>query len=77
MSLPSRAEVAMVGAQPAATPPLQHRRPVDLGGGLFVCGDHRGSPSIQGAMAGGARTARAVLRRLTDWDAATARARAV
>ncbi|WP_249522369.1 NAD(P)/FAD-dependent oxidoreductase [Modestobacter marinus] len=56
--------VTVTGAQPAATPPLQHRRPVDLGEGLFVCGDHRDTPSIQGAMASGARTARAVLRRL-------------
>ncbi|MBB3675722.1 protoporphyrinogen/coproporphyrinogen oxidase [Modestobacter versicolor] len=57
--------VTVLGAQPAATPPLQHRRPVDLGDGLFVCGDHRDTPSIQGAMASGARTARAVLRRLS------------
>lgn len=56
--------VTVTGAQPAATVPLQHRRPVDLGGGLFVCGDHRDTPSIQGAMASGARTARAVLARL-------------
>jgi glycine/D-amino acid oxidase-like deaminating enzyme len=56
--------VTVHGAQPAATAPLHHRRPVDLGGGLFVCGDHRDTPSIQGAMASGARTARAVLRRL-------------
>ncbi|MCZ2828388.1 NAD(P)/FAD-dependent oxidoreductase [Modestobacter sp. VKM Ac-2986] len=56
--------VTVTGAQPAATVPLQHRRPVDLGEGLFVCGDHRDTPSIQGAMASGARTARAVLRRL-------------
>ncbi len=56
--------VTVTGAQPAATPPLQHRQPVDLGGGLFVCGDHRDTPSIQGAMASGARTARAVLRAL-------------
>jgi phytoene dehydrogenase-like protein len=56
--------VTVTGAQPAATPPLQHRRAVDLGEGLFVCGDHRDTPSIQGAMASGARTARAVLRRL-------------
>jgi glycine/D-amino acid oxidase-like deaminating enzyme len=54
----------VTGAQPAATPPLQHRRPVELGGGLFVCGDHRDTPSIQGAMASGARAARAVLRTL-------------
>jgi hypothetical protein len=56
--------VAVEGAQPAALPPLQLRRPVDLGDGLFVCGDHRDTPSIQGAMASGARAARAVLRRL-------------
>jgi hypothetical protein len=56
--------VTVPGAQPAALPPLQLRRPVDLGDGLFVCGDHRDTPSIQGAMASGARAARAVLRRL-------------
>ena len=56
--------VTVPGAQPAALPPLQLRRPVDLGDGLFVCGDHRDTPSIQGAMASGARTARAVLRAL-------------
>ncbi|MEI4271932.1 NAD(P)/FAD-dependent oxidoreductase [Klenkia sp. LSe6-5] len=56
--------VTVPGAQPAALPPLQHRRPVDLGEGLFVCGDHRDTPSIQGAMASGARTARAVLTHL-------------
>jgi hypothetical protein len=56
--------VTVTGAQPAALPPLELRRPVDLGGGLYVCGDHRDTPSIQGAMASGARTARAVLRAL-------------
>jgi hypothetical protein len=56
--------VTVTGAQPAATPPLRHRRAVELGGGLFVCGDHRDTPSIQGAMASGARAARAVLRTL-------------
>jgi len=56
--------VTVTGAQPAALPPLHLRRPVDLGGGLYVCGDHRDTPSIQGAMASGARTARAVLRAL-------------
>jgi phytoene dehydrogenase-like protein len=56
--------VTVTGAQPAATPPLQLRRPVDLGDGLYVCGDHRDTPSIQGAMASGARAARAVLRSL-------------
>ncbi|MCF6507008.1 FAD-dependent oxidoreductase [Blastococcus sp. MG754426] len=62
--------VTVPGAQPAALPPLQLRRPVDLGDGLFVCGDHRDTPSIQGAMASGARAARAVLRRLRPAGAA-------
>ncbi|SEP17270.1 FAD-dependent oxidoreductase [Trujillonella endophytica] len=56
--------VTVPGAQPAALPPLQLRRPVDLGAGVYVCGDHRDTPSIQGAMASGARAARAVLRAL-------------
>jgi phytoene dehydrogenase-like protein len=56
--------VTVPGAQPTAVPPLQLRRPVDLGDGLFVCGDHRDTPSIQGAMASGARAARTVLRAL-------------
>ena len=56
--------VTVTGAQPAALPPLRPRRPVDLGGGLYVCGDHRDTPSIQGAMASGRRTAAAVLRAL-------------
>ncbi len=53
--------VTVTGAQPAALPPLRLRRPVALGDGVFVCGDHRDTPSIQGAMASGARAARAVL----------------
>ncbi|HET6479272.1 MAG TPA: NAD(P)/FAD-dependent oxidoreductase [Actinoplanes sp.] len=49
-------------ALPAArVPQLALRKPVDLGEGLFVAGDHRDSPSLQGAMAGGWRTAGAVL----------------
>jgi len=50
--------------QPAQPPPLDPRRRVDLGEGLFVCGDHRDTASIQGAMFSGERTATAVLRRL-------------
>ena len=60
--------VTVPGAQPAALPPLKLRRPVDLGDGLFVCGDHRDTPSIQGAMASGTRAARAVLRALRPSD---------
>lgn len=52
-------------ALPTAEPPLGDlRRPVELGDGLFVAGDHRDTPSLQGAMASGARAARAVLRAL-------------
>lgn len=50
---------------PVAVPPLGDlRKPVSLGNGLYVAGDHRDTPSIQGAMASGARAARALLRRL-------------
>lgn len=57
--------VTIPNALPAAPPPLGDlRRSVDLGNGLFVAGDHRDTPSIQGAMASGTRTAQAVLRRL-------------
>ena len=49
-------------ALPAALPPQNRlRKPVSLGDGLFVAGDHRDSPSLQGALAGGWRTAGAVL----------------
>ncbi|MFI5933097.1 NAD(P)/FAD-dependent oxidoreductase [Actinoplanes sp. NPDC051494] len=49
-------------ALPSAPAP-QHRlrKPVALGDGLYVAGDHRDSPSIQGALASGWRTAGAVL----------------
>jgi hypothetical protein len=56
--------VTVEHAQPAARPPLRLRQPVDLGGSLYVCGDHRDTPSIQGAMASGARAARAVVQAL-------------
>ena len=46
--------------QPAQSPPFVPRRRVALGGGLFVCGDHRDTASIQGAMFSGERTAREV-----------------
>jgi predicted NAD/FAD-dependent oxidoreductase len=50
--------------QPAQAPPFSPRRPVSLGGGLFVCGDHRDTASIQGAMFSGERAASAVLAHL-------------
>jgi phytoene dehydrogenase-like protein len=37
------------------------RRPVRLGPGRYVCGDHRDTPSIQGALVSGRRAAAAVL----------------
>ena len=48
-------------AVPASPPPLQLTRPVSVGHGLFVCGDHRDTASIQGALVSGQRAARAVL----------------
>ncbi|MEV0153919.1 FAD-dependent oxidoreductase [Micromonospora sp. NPDC050686] len=59
------ATVSVPAALPAAPPPQGRlRKPVDLGAGLFVAGDHRDSPSIQGALASGWRAAGAVLARL-------------
>lgn len=51
-------------ALPVQAAPLVVRRPVDLGDGLFVAGDHRDTASIQGALVSGRRAAHAVLRRL-------------
>ncbi|MDT0166593.1 NAD(P)/FAD-dependent oxidoreductase [Actinotalea sp. AC32] len=51
-------------ALPAQPPPLEHRRAVDLGEGVLVCGDHRDTASAQGALVSGRRAAAAVRRRL-------------
>lgn len=48
-------------ALPPATAPHHLRRPTRVAPGLHVCGDHRDSPSIQGALVSGDRAARAVL----------------
>ena len=48
-------------AVPAMPPPLRLTRPVEAGDGVFVCGDHRDTASIQGALVSGQRAARAVL----------------
>jgi len=50
--------------QPAQGPPLHPKQPVSLGEGMFVCGDHRDTASIQGALFSGGRTATAVLAHL-------------
>lgn len=47
--------------QPEQRPPFHPKRRVDLGDGLYVCGDHRDTPSIQGALFSGRRCAEAVL----------------
>jgi glycine/D-amino acid oxidase-like deaminating enzyme len=49
-------------AHPAGQPLAQ---PVALGEGLFVCGDHRDTPSIQGALVSGRRVADAVTAELS------------
>jgi len=47
--------------QPSQTPPLSPRQAVRLAPGRFVCGDHRDTASIQGALFSGRRTADAIL----------------
>jgi glycine/D-amino acid oxidase-like deaminating enzyme len=54
----------IANALPVTPIPLDVRRPVELNERLFVAGDHRDTPSQQGALASGARAARAVQRRL-------------
>lgn len=51
-------------ALPAMSVPLIPQRPVALGDGLFVAGDHRDTASIQGAMVSGRRCAQVVLAHL-------------
>ncbi|MGE0879964.1 MAG: NAD(P)/FAD-dependent oxidoreductase [Acidimicrobiia bacterium] len=52
---------AIEHGQPAQDPPFVPKRRVHLAGGLFVCGDHRDTASIQGALYSGRRCAEAVL----------------
>lgn len=49
---------------PAMPPPHDLRRPVRLLAGLYVCGDHRDTSTIQGALFSGRRAAAAALRDL-------------
>jgi phytoene dehydrogenase-like protein len=51
-------------ALPAMPPPHVFRRPVRVLRGLYVCGDHRDTSSVQGALVSGRRAADAVLRDL-------------
>ncbi|WP_409057322.1 NAD(P)/FAD-dependent oxidoreductase [Streptomyces sp. SYP-A7185] len=48
-------------AVPAMPPPHDLRRPVRLLAGLYVCGDHRDTSTVQGALYSGRRAARAAL----------------
>lgn len=44
------------------TSPMEWQQPQRLTDGLYVCGDHRSTPSIQGAMESGRRAAESLLR---------------
>ncbi len=51
--------------QPDQRPPFSPKQRVALGDGLFVCGDHRDTGSIQGALYSGRRCGEAVVADLT------------
>lgn len=51
-------------ALPAMTPPQPLTRTTRVTPGRYVCGDHRATGSVQGALASGARAAREVLQDL-------------
>jgi predicted NAD/FAD-dependent oxidoreductase len=48
-------------AVPAMRPPHDLRRPVRLLAGLYVCGDHRDTSTVQGALHSGRRASSAIL----------------
>ena len=56
---------AIAHGQPEQRPPFPPKQRVSLGEGLFVCGDHRDTGSIQGALYSGRRCGEAVLASLT------------
>jgi hypothetical protein len=49
------------GALPAMRPPWPLSRTTRFASGRYVCGDHRATGSVQGALASGTRAAREVL----------------
>ncbi|MFE5792644.1 NAD(P)/FAD-dependent oxidoreductase [Streptomyces sp. NPDC056503] len=53
--------VTVPDALPAMLPPLELSRTTRFAAGRYVCGDHRATGSLQGALASGARAAREVL----------------
>ncbi len=52
---------AIAHGQPRQQPPFSPKKSVSLGDGLFVCGDHRDTASLQGAMYSGRRCGEAVV----------------
>ena len=60
----------IVHGQPTQLPPFGPKQPVSLGDGLFVCGDHRDTASIQGALFSGRRCGEAVASSLVSPSAA-------
>ncbi|MFB6891706.1 NAD(P)/FAD-dependent oxidoreductase [Kitasatospora sp. NPDC056327] len=52
------AEYRITDALPASPAPLALSRTTRFSPGRYVCGDHRATPSVQGALASGARAAR-------------------
>ena len=52
---------AITHAGPTQEPPFSPKQRVDLGNGRFVCGDHRDTGSIQGALYSGRRCGEAVI----------------
>jgi phytoene dehydrogenase-like protein len=56
----------IVHGQPASAPPFAPKRRQSLGDGLWVCGDHVDTPSIQGALYSGRRCGEAVVASFTS-----------
>jgi phytoene dehydrogenase-like protein len=56
---------AIAHGQPRQHPPFSPKQRIALGDGLFVCGDHRDTASIQGALYSGRRCGDAVISSLT------------
>ncbi|NQY57479.1 MAG: FAD-dependent oxidoreductase [Ilumatobacteraceae bacterium] len=54
--------------QPRQRPPFDPKRRVSLDTGVFVCGDHRDTASIQGALFSGRRCAKSVIAALDAQD---------
>ncbi|MEU0496575.1 FAD-dependent oxidoreductase [Mycobacterium sp. NPDC006124] len=52
-------------ALPEQSAPLTVRRPLRTADGMWVCGDHRDTASIQGALVSGRRTAEAIVKTVT------------